>query len=69
MSNKRNLKQFQVYLRPKQIESLNNLRSQIKIESEVKFPVSELIRDAVDQFILKTVDEQVRKNYIENKGW
>lgn len=69
MKNNRNLKQFQVYLRPKQIESLHKLRSQIKIECKVKFPLAELIRDALDQFILETTEEEVRKIYLENKGW
>lgn len=69
MSNKRNLKQFQVYLRPKQIELLYKIRTKINNECEVKFPISELIRDAIDQFIIKTTDETVRKNYLENKGW
>lgn len=69
MKSNRNLKQFQVYLRPKQIESLNKLRSQIKIDCNVKFPLAELIRDALDQFILETTEEEVRKIYLENKGW
>ena len=69
MKSNRNLKQFQVYLRPKQIESLNKLRSQIKIDCNVKFPLAELIRDALNQFILETTEEEVRKIYLENKGW
>lgn len=69
MKSNRNLIQFQVYLRPKQMEALNQLKFQIKFENEVKFPVSELIRDAVDQFILETGDDEYRKEYIQNKGW
>lgn len=69
MIGKRNLRQFQVYLRPKQIESLNNLSSRIEEGYEVKFPVSEFLRDAVDQFIVKTADEESLKSYMESKGW
>jgi hypothetical protein len=66
---KRNLKQFQVYFRPRQIESLNKLQSRVEKEHDVSFPVSEFIRDAVDQFLLETADENALKNYLEIKGW
>jgi hypothetical protein len=69
MGHKRNLKQFQLYLRPKQFEELNTLRFQITNEYGVKFPISELIRDAVDQLILKTCDEEYLRSYIGSKGW
>lgn len=66
---KRNLKQFQVYFRPRQIESLNKLQSRVEEEHDVSFPVSEFIRDAVDQFLLETANGNSLKDYIENKGW
>lgn len=69
MPNKRNLKQFLVYLRPKQIKSLNNLKSKIEENYDVKFPVAELIRDAIDHFINKTDNEEVLKDYIASKGF
>lgn len=69
MKSKRNLKQFQVNFRPRQIGSLNKLRACVEKEYDVSFPVSELIRDAVDQFLLEIADENALKNYIENKGW
>lgn len=69
MGHKKNLKQFQLYLRPKQIEELNTLRYQITNDYGVKFPISGLIRDAVDQFILNAYDEEYLKSYIGSKGW
>ena len=69
MVNDGNFKQISVNLRPKQIADLKLIRSAIKLESKVKLPVSELMRDAVDQYIRNIINKEIRKTYISNKGW
>ena len=69
MRNDGNFKQFSVNLRPRQIEELNAIRSVIKHESNVKFPISELIRDAVDEYLRNTINDSNRRTYMFLKGW
>ena len=69
MRNDGNFKQFSVNLRPTQIEELNTIRSVIKRESNVKFPISELIRDAVDEYLRNTINDSNRRTYMFLKGW
>ncbi len=69
MAIKRNLMRFQISLKPKQLESLRNLSSQIEEKYNVRFPVSEFIRDAIDQFISKIGDDESLKTYMKKKGW
>jgi metal-responsive CopG/Arc/MetJ family transcriptional regulator len=69
MAIKRNFSRFQISLKPKQIESLRNITSHIEEEYTVRFSVSEIIRDAIDQFISQIDDDESLKTYMELKGW
>lgn len=69
MDNKRNLRKFQTYLRPKQLEALYKLQDRVEKEYDVTLPASEFIRDAIDQFIDEKHDEKSLKSYMEKKGW
>jgi hypothetical protein len=69
MDKNGNLKRFNVNFKPKQVNMLKTIKLIIREESNVNISVSEMVRDAVDHFILETSDDEFRKGYIENKGW
>lgn len=56
------------YLKPKQINQLKELKEAIKKEHGVTLSVSQLIRDAVDDFIGSTKNGGL-DTYLEYKGW
>lgn len=64
----KNLSYTVAYLKPKQIKKLKELKTAIKKEHGVSLSVSQLIRDAVDDFISSTSDKGV-ETYLEYKGW
>jgi hypothetical protein len=65
----KNLKYTVAYLKPKQINQLKELKESIEKEHGVTLSVSQLIRDAVDDFILKTSQEESKETYLKDKGW
>ena len=65
----KNLKYTVAYLKPKQLNQLKELKESIEKEHGVTLSVSQLIRDAVDDFIIKTSQEESRETYLEDKGW
>jgi len=65
----KNLKYTVAYLKPKQINQLKELKESIEKEHGVTLSVSQLIRDAVDDFILKTSQEESKETYLQDKGW
>lgn len=65
----KNLKYTVAYLKPKQLNRLKELKESIEKEHGISFSVSEFIRDAVDDFLLTTEDEEGMKDYLELKGW
>lgn len=65
----KNLKYTVAYLKPKQINQLKELKESINKEHGVTLSVSQLIRDAVDDFIIKTSQGESRETYLEDKGW
>lgn len=65
----KNLKYTVAYLKPKQINQLKELKESIEKEHGVTLSVSQLIRDAVDDFIIKTSQGESRETYLEDKGW
>ena len=56
------------YLKPKQINLLKELKESIEKEHGISLSVSQLIRDAVDDFLSSTSDKGV-ETYLEYKGW
>jgi hypothetical protein len=64
----KNLKYTVAYLKPKQINQLKELKTAIEKEHGVTLSVSQLIRDAVDDFLSSTSDKGV-ETYLEYKGW
>jgi len=64
----KNLKYTVSYLKPKQINQLKELKESIEKEHGVTLSVSQLIRDAVDDFLSSTSDKGV-ETYLEYKGW
>jgi len=65
----KNLKYTVAYLKPKQLNQLKELKESINKEHGVTLSVSQLIRDAVDDFIIKTSQGESRETYLEDKGW
>lgn len=65
----KNLKYTVAYLKPKQINQLKELKESIEKEHGVTLSVSQLIRDAVDDFILKTSQDESKETYLQDKGW
>ncbi len=64
----KNLKYTVAYLKPKQINQLKELKVSIEKEHGISLSISQLIRDAVDDFISSTSDNGV-ETYLEYKGW
>ena len=69
MDKNGNLKRFNVNFKPKQVDMLKTIKLLIQEESNVNISVSEMVRDAVDHFILDTENDEFRRVYIETKGW
>lgn len=67
MVNK-NLRYTVAYLKPKQVEQLKELKESISKEHGISLSVSQLIRDAVDDFLSSTNDSGL-ETYLEDKGW
>lgn len=65
----KNLKYTVAYLKPKQINQLKELKESIEKEHGVTLSVSQLIRDAVDDFIIKTSQDESKETYLQDKGW
>ena len=65
----KNLKYTVAYLKPKQINQLKELKENIATEYGVTLSVSQLIRDAVDDFIVKTSQDESKETYLQDKGW
>jgi hypothetical protein len=65
----KNLKYTVAYLKLKQLNQLKELKESINKEHGVTLSVSQLIRDAVDDFIIKTSQGESRETYLEDKGW
>lgn len=64
----RNLKLVGAYLKPKQINQLKELKEAIEKEHGVSLSVSQMIRDAIDDFIGTTKNGGL-DTYLEYKGW
>jgi hypothetical protein len=64
----KNMKYTVAYLKPKQINQLKELKESIETEHGISLSVSQLIRDAVDDFLSSTSDKGV-ETYLEYKGW
>lgn len=65
----KNLKYTVAYLKPKQINQLKELKESIATDYGVTLSVSQLIRDAVDDFIVKTSQGESKETYLQDKGW
>lgn len=64
-----NFKYTAIYLKPKQIEELKDLKSTIKIKYGVSVSLSELIRDSVGDFLSKNQTDEDLEAYMDYKGW
>lgn len=64
----KNLKYTVAYLKPKQLNQLKELKESIEKEHGISLSVSQLIRDAVDDFLTSTKDNGVG-SYLDYKGW
>jgi len=58
-----------IYVRPKQLKALRQLKKTIEEEHNVSLSMAELVRESVDTFLEGMKTPEDIETYLEYKGW
>lgn len=69
MSSVRNLNAMSVYVRPKQLKALRELKQAIEHDHDISLSMAELVRESIDNFLEGMKTPEDIETYLEYKGW